>query len=184
LIQIKSHAQKVLKRAESGENVFRRLEENPVRTDSLVAKIHADLGIAFSKCDECSSMGRFVVGLLEKKKKLQVKKKEQQAPPAVPMEQQLLPPRLVEAKQHTPCETKLVHQKRPLPHDESQPPRKRSSRTDQFDYSYIVAASALCELSRPAAATPSNSSSSSSSVSSDSNEKFPPTCHSQWSDLA
>ena len=46
LVQIKSHAQKVLKRMEAGENVFRRLEENYSLVDNLVvqaAKQHEGL---------------------------------------------------------------------------------------------------------------------------------------------
>jgi hypothetical protein len=38
LVQIKSHAQKVLKRLEAGENVFRRLEENYNVIDSLIVQ--------------------------------------------------------------------------------------------------------------------------------------------------
>ena len=38
LVQIKSHAQKVLKRLEAGENVFRRLEENYSIVDSLIVQ--------------------------------------------------------------------------------------------------------------------------------------------------
>ncbi|CAJ1966993.1 unnamed protein product [Cylindrotheca closterium] len=38
LVQIKSHAQKVLKRLEAGENVFRRLEENYGIVDSLIVQ--------------------------------------------------------------------------------------------------------------------------------------------------
>ena len=38
LVQIKSHAQKVLKRLETGENVFRRLEENYSIVDSLIVQ--------------------------------------------------------------------------------------------------------------------------------------------------
>lgn len=38
LVQIKSHAQKVLKRMEAGENVFRRLEENYSLVDNLVVQ--------------------------------------------------------------------------------------------------------------------------------------------------
>lgn len=38
LVQIKSHAQKVLKRLEAGENVFRRLEENCNIVDTLVVQ--------------------------------------------------------------------------------------------------------------------------------------------------
>ncbi|KAL7576305.1 hypothetical protein ACA910_018126 [Epithemia clementina (nom. ined.)] len=45
LVQIKSHAQKVLKRLESGENVFRRLHENVGRTDTLVQAIHSKYGL-------------------------------------------------------------------------------------------------------------------------------------------
>jgi len=41
LVQIKSHAQKVLKRLDAGENVFRRLHENVNRTEALVSAIHA-----------------------------------------------------------------------------------------------------------------------------------------------
>jgi hypothetical protein len=37
LVQIKSHAQKVLKRLELGEHVFRRLEENYNVIDNLIA---------------------------------------------------------------------------------------------------------------------------------------------------
>ena len=44
-MQIKSHAQKVLKRLESGENVFRRLHENVRRTDALVQAIHCKYGL-------------------------------------------------------------------------------------------------------------------------------------------
>ena len=36
LVQIKSHAQKVLKRQQAGENIFRRLEENRCEIDNLV----------------------------------------------------------------------------------------------------------------------------------------------------
>ncbi|VEU37695.1 unnamed protein product [Pseudo-nitzschia multistriata] len=38
LVQIKSHAQKVLKRQEAGENIFRRLEENYGEIDNLVVQ--------------------------------------------------------------------------------------------------------------------------------------------------
>jgi hypothetical protein len=38
LVQIKSHAQKVLKRQEAGENIFRRLEENHNEIDNLVVQ--------------------------------------------------------------------------------------------------------------------------------------------------
>jgi hypothetical protein len=38
LVQIKSHAQKVLKRLDAGENIFRRLEENYRDVDSLVVQ--------------------------------------------------------------------------------------------------------------------------------------------------
>lgn len=38
LVQIKSHAQKVLKRQEAGENIFRRLEENINEIDNLVVQ--------------------------------------------------------------------------------------------------------------------------------------------------
>ena len=38
MVQIKSHAQKVLKRLEAGENVFRRLEENYNIVDSLIVQ--------------------------------------------------------------------------------------------------------------------------------------------------
>jgi hypothetical protein len=162
LVQIKSHAQKVLKRIESGENVFRRLEENSLRTDALVAEIHADLGIAFGKADETTTsfstyknaavlplLGLVVVVDKKTKKQQLAKKREQQ--------------------RATP-EDHRVESKHPLPQNEPQPPRKRQRHT-AVDYSYIVAASALCELSRPtataaAAATPSSSNSSSGSSSS------------------
>jgi hypothetical protein len=45
LVQIKSHAQKVLKRINSGEHVFRRLEENISRLQGLVRHIHQQLNI-------------------------------------------------------------------------------------------------------------------------------------------
>jgi hypothetical protein len=45
LVQIKSHAQKVLKRLDVGENVFRRLEDNSQRLESLVVNIHEQLGL-------------------------------------------------------------------------------------------------------------------------------------------
>jgi Myb-like DNA-binding domain len=45
LVQIKSHAQKVLKRIEMGENVFRRLEENCTRLNVLVSEIHQAFGL-------------------------------------------------------------------------------------------------------------------------------------------
>lgn len=38
MVQIKSHAQKVLKRLDAGENIFRRLEENYRDIDSLVVQ--------------------------------------------------------------------------------------------------------------------------------------------------
>merc|ERR1719491_1078424 len=38
LVQIKSHAQKVLKRQQAGENIFRRLEENYNEIDNLVVQ--------------------------------------------------------------------------------------------------------------------------------------------------
>jgi hypothetical protein len=44
-VQIKSHAQKVLKRLEVGENVFRRLEDNSQRLESLVMNIHDQMGL-------------------------------------------------------------------------------------------------------------------------------------------
>lgn len=44
LVQIKSHAQKVLKRMDTGENVFNRLEENGARVHALVSRIHCDIG--------------------------------------------------------------------------------------------------------------------------------------------
>ena len=45
LVQIKSHAQKVLKRLSSGENVFLRIEENISRLFTLVNQIHETLGL-------------------------------------------------------------------------------------------------------------------------------------------
>lgn len=45
LVQIKSHAQKVLKRIDAGENVFRRLHDNTTRMEALVAHIHNKLGL-------------------------------------------------------------------------------------------------------------------------------------------
>jgi hypothetical protein len=57
LIQIKSHAQKVLKRQdEAGENIFRRLDDNRARMNDLVASIHAQLG--------CEPAGTTGLGLL------------------------------------------------------------------------------------------------------------------------
>lgn len=44
LVQIKSHAQKVLKRQDSGEDIFHRLEDNKARADLLVSRAHARLG--------------------------------------------------------------------------------------------------------------------------------------------
>jgi hypothetical protein len=44
-VQIKSHAQKVLKRLDVGENVFRRLEDNSQRLESLVVNIHKQMGL-------------------------------------------------------------------------------------------------------------------------------------------
>jgi hypothetical protein len=44
-VQIKSHAQKVLKRLDVGENVFRRLEDNSQRLESLVINIHDQMGL-------------------------------------------------------------------------------------------------------------------------------------------
>lgn len=44
LVQIKSHAQKVLKREDEGDNIFRRLEENSERTEQLVNEAHARMG--------------------------------------------------------------------------------------------------------------------------------------------
>merc|ERR1712238_536460 len=38
LVQIKSHAQKVLKHQQAGENIFRRLEENYQEIDNLVVQ--------------------------------------------------------------------------------------------------------------------------------------------------
>jgi hypothetical protein len=45
LVQIKSHAQKVMKRMVAGENVFHRLEENCARLQFLVSEIHARFGL-------------------------------------------------------------------------------------------------------------------------------------------
>jgi hypothetical protein len=45
LVQIKSHAQKVLKRLSSGENVFLRIEENISRLFTLVTQMHESLGL-------------------------------------------------------------------------------------------------------------------------------------------
>lgn len=44
-MQIKSHAQKVLKRMEAGEDVFGALEENVSRLQYLVAEVHASMGL-------------------------------------------------------------------------------------------------------------------------------------------
>jgi hypothetical protein len=52
LVQIKSHAQKVLKRLDEGENIFRRLEENQMRLDKLVADLHHQLGIDPSSLEQ------------------------------------------------------------------------------------------------------------------------------------
>lgn len=43
LVQIKSHAQKVLKRLSEGEHVFRRLEENGARLHALLANFNETL---------------------------------------------------------------------------------------------------------------------------------------------
>ena len=43
LVQIKSHAQKVIKRFDNGDDVFLRLEENMVRTEGAVAQLHEQL---------------------------------------------------------------------------------------------------------------------------------------------
>lgn len=43
LVQIKSHAQKVIKRYDNGEDVFLRLDENIARTEAVVAQIHDHL---------------------------------------------------------------------------------------------------------------------------------------------
>mmetsp|Transcript_19160 Transcript_19160/g.36275 ORF Transcript_19160/g.36275 Transcript_19160/m.36275 type:complete len:213 (-) Transcript_19160:67-705(-) len=43
LVQIKSHAQKVIKRFDNGEDVFLRLDENMIRTEAAVAQIHEHL---------------------------------------------------------------------------------------------------------------------------------------------
>lgn len=45
LVQIKSHAQKVLKRQDAGENVFRRLEEHAFRLDGLIKAVFDEQGI-------------------------------------------------------------------------------------------------------------------------------------------
>lgn len=42
-MQIKSHAQKVIKRYDTGEDVFLRLDENMHRIDALVGQIHDHL---------------------------------------------------------------------------------------------------------------------------------------------
>jgi hypothetical protein len=42
LVQIKSHAQKVMKRMEEGEDVFRRLEDNSHVVDSLIKQAAKD----------------------------------------------------------------------------------------------------------------------------------------------
>lgn len=44
MVQIKSHAQKVLKRQDDGEDIFRRLEENHLRCQQLIAKVHERIG--------------------------------------------------------------------------------------------------------------------------------------------
>jgi hypothetical protein len=44
LVQIKSHAQKVLKRQEDGENIFRRLDDYTERVKELVAEAHERMG--------------------------------------------------------------------------------------------------------------------------------------------
>lgn len=46
LVQIKSHAQKVLQRQDDGENIFRRLDENQARTEMLIGMFHARGGEA------------------------------------------------------------------------------------------------------------------------------------------
>jgi hypothetical protein len=45
LVQIKSHAQKVLKREEAGENVYRRLDEQSSRLECLVKAVFDEQGI-------------------------------------------------------------------------------------------------------------------------------------------
>ena len=45
MVQIKSHAQKVLKHINNGENVFRRLEENVSRLHVLVTQVHSQLNL-------------------------------------------------------------------------------------------------------------------------------------------
>lgn len=54
-MQIKSHAQKVLKRLDVGENVFRRLEDNSQRLESLVVNIHEQMGLESPPLNSSSS---------------------------------------------------------------------------------------------------------------------------------
>lgn len=55
LVQIKSHAQKVLKRLDAGENVFRRLDENYNNIDSLIVQA-AKQRVALLKSSSSKSM--------------------------------------------------------------------------------------------------------------------------------
>mmetsp|Transcript_86992 Transcript_86992/g.130439 ORF Transcript_86992/g.130439 Transcript_86992/m.130439 type:complete len:227 (+) Transcript_86992:86-766(+) len=56
LVQIKSHAQKVLKRLEAGENVFRRLEENYSLVDTLIVQAAKQRGTLSSASAQCTSV--------------------------------------------------------------------------------------------------------------------------------
>jgi hypothetical protein len=46
LVQIKSHTHKKLKQIDAGENVYRRMEENRKRLESLVAEAHKRVGLS------------------------------------------------------------------------------------------------------------------------------------------
>lgn len=52
LVQIKSHAQKVLKRLDAGENVFRRLEDNQERLKVLVAEANQRIKVKEARTNQ------------------------------------------------------------------------------------------------------------------------------------
>ena len=83
LVQIKSHAQKVLKRLSDGEHVFRRLEENGGRLRSLLAGFHETLDSSalqgnFLEMTESSSLvPDSSTGNVRRKRKKSTETKEQ-----------------------------------------------------------------------------------------------------------
>lgn len=127
LIQIKSHAQKVLKRQEAGDNIFRRLEEHCARLHALLCDAHARLGLEPPTVADVTSKatasdgGRTMQPALGKRRRQSSTNTHQQHDN----------PAAAADKQQPPQE------------QQQQPPKKKGATE------HIMAASALCQLAGP-----------------------------------